>query len=274
MKRRILATAIAAITAATCAAGLAACGGDGDDGGYKPTALEKAHENYYKTQNMTITVTDNRTVKNGNDYTTLVEVDYAHKAAHINRVYGTSELEGVACIIHGEIYVELDSDAHGFYLYNNYKHVNNNNETVYDEGWSKLERSDLYEGVTEFNDQTEFEVHLLCNWADIYIPTLLYSYGASWSETESGGLTILPSLLKTFTKSTNGFTASLYFCIEDGNGGYDRYACTVTYKLDGQTRLESTVMDFGTNGNVTVEYTYGTATVTIPDEAKNASPIH
>ncbi|MDE6868875.1 MAG: hypothetical protein K2J83_07035 [Clostridia bacterium] len=266
MKRKILASALCAITAATCAFGLTAC--NNDNGIPEPTALENAYKNYSVTQNMTVSVTDSRIVKYGEDYSTLVKVDYGHKTAYSKSIYTHIDNLNITHRTTRESYYEI-TDKPGFTIYNIYT------ESDEDDGyanWDIIDRSDLFddERLSYYDSQTEYEINLLTNWVDSYIPSHAF-LDTVWRATEnddnSAGLNIL---LNSFTESASGYAADVYLCI-NSDGGFIPYACNVTIKLDAQDRFESVVLDFGTNGNITAEYTYGTTTVTVPEEAKNSN---
>lgn len=267
MKRKIFATFIAAVTAILCAFGLSACGGD--NGGDPKPALVKAYRNYRQTQNMTVTVTDDRTVKHGNDYSATVKIDYSHKAAYSENTHIFPVFPGHAETVRqiNKRYYEIDGNKPAFTIYSMDYVLEE--ETVPDK-WGKIDRSDLFDDMhtSNFGSQTEFEINLLTNFVDSYIPS--HAFGDTcWGESENSvfGYSSLEFLAQSSKESASGYTADVYFCINDG-GTYVPYACAVTIKLDGQDRFKSVVLDFGSNGKITGEYVYGTTAVIIPAEVK------
>lgn len=268
MKKKLFPAILALVCAICCMLSFVAC--SGDDGAYKPTALEKAYRNYNKTENMTVTVTDSRTVKYGNDYSALVKVDYSHKAA-----YKICNHEFIAEYFSREYYYEI-TDEPNFIIYSRYETLeereDGTRQVVYS-NWGRYDRADLFDDVdlSFFGSQTGYEIHLLSNW----VSNCILSHSLSdtgWRESEnSDGVGVsLGDLLRPFTESADGYTADVYFCINN-DGVYVPYACTVTVKLDAQDRFESVIADFGTNGKITAEYAYGATEVIIPEEVKNAT---
>ncbi|MDE6867801.1 MAG: hypothetical protein K2J83_01490 [Clostridia bacterium] len=67
-----------------------------------------------------------------------------------------------------------------------------------------------------------------------------------------------------FTQDGNVFTSDLYSCILY-DSYYIRFACTLTVTLDNQGRFANVVLDYGDNGTIVTEYTYGTANVIVPE---------
>ncbi len=267
MKRKILATAIAAITIATCAAGLTACAPD--NGRPEPTALENAYANYRTTQNMTVTVTDSRAVKYGTDYSTSVKIDYAHKAAYSKKIYTHTEL-GITHRMSAEHYYEI-TDKPGFTIYSLNLLIG---EDDANQNWQIINRDDLFNLPTANNDPQKFEIQLLTDFVNDCLPSHAFT-DTTWRESENAEYNCgsLDVMLNAFTASDSGYTADVYFCINSDNGMYTPYACNVTIKLDTQDRFDSVVVDFGANGKIEAEYVYGSTTVTIPEEAKNA-PVY
>lgn len=195
MKRKLFITLLAAITVIAGIFGFTACNPANPTA--EPTALEKAYDNYYKTQNVTVTVTDSRAQKHGRDYSATV-----------------------------------------------------------------LEHN--------FDNETDFNVHLITNWVESNLPThsMLYTTYSATADDQTHYAS-LQFLANKFSESNGGWTASVYLCINNDET-YIPYECTATVKLDGQNRFTSCELDFGTNGKISATYTYDTANVTIPDEAKNA----
>lgn len=261
MKRKLFATLTALIAVFCCAFGLTACGGTTPPPA-EPTAFEKAYENYYKTQNMKVVVNDSRITKHGRDYSATVEVDYANKAAYKNETFW------------GDGYYEINGEGDGrsFISYGQtliYDEVNEREEYI----WEKYVRNDIFdpEFTNLFNDETECNVHLLTNWVDTFLPThgmrdTSYSATAD-DETYWASLQFLAD---RFTESNGAWTANVCLRITDSEVLYAPYACTVTIKLDGQNRFKSCELDFGANGKISAAFTYGTASVIIPEEVKNA----
>ncbi len=253
MKKKLLATLIAVITVIACALGITACGGR-DGGVPERSALEKAFTEYYKVQNFKATVTDSRVQKYGYDYSATVEVDYAHKTAH-------TETPGT----YSENYYEISGTEENphFTIYDHYKTAN----------WSKISRDDLFNNKPEGQTKSEFELHLLNNWVESYLPPFaLRDTCYRESAEDKGNWVSLESfaIQGKFSQSGDKYTASVYFCINN-EGQYVPYACTASIKLDAQGRFENCVLDFGSNGKITAAYTYGTANVTVPAEVKNAN---
>ncbi|MDE7453347.1 MAG: hypothetical protein K2N22_02950 [Clostridia bacterium] len=271
MKRKILATAIAALTAATCAAGLTACTPD-KNGRPQPTALENAYENYRQTQNMTVTVTDSRTVKYGDDYSATVKIDYAHKAAYSKKIRTHVDNLNNTHRMSYEHYYEITSKP-GFNIYSIYNDMVEDEDTA---NWNITDRSDLFNLPTANSDPQKFEIQLLTDFVNDCIPSHTLT-DTSWRESENAefNCSSLDVMRNSFTASAGGYTADVYFCINSSNGAtYTPYACSVTIKLDTQDRFSNIVIDFGANGKISAEYVYGNTTVTIPEEAKNANKNH
>lgn len=254
MKRKLFITLLAAITVIAGIFGFTACNPANPTA--EPTALEKAYDNYYKTQNMTVTVTDSRVQKYGHDYSATVEVDYAHKTAHTKET-------------NWESYYELkgEGDGRSFIIYN--RHINDTTP------WDKTVRADLFENLeNNYDNETDFNVHLITNWVESNLPTHSMrdtTYSATTDDQTHWAS--LQFLANKFSESNGGWTASVCLCINNDET-YIPYECTATVKLDGQNRFTSCELDFGTNGKISATYTYGTANVTIPDEAKNAQSVN
>lgn len=268
MKRKILATAIAAIAAVTCAIGLTACAPD-NGGPPEPTALENAYASYRTTQNMTVTVTDSRTEKHGTDYSTSVKIDYEHKAAYANKIHNTVDHLGDTHYISYESYYEI-TDKPDFIIYSRYLLIGESDGTY---SWNVINRDDLF-NLPAATTNPQFEIQLFTDFVNDCLPShALFDTGWRVNENDASHWASLntPELLNKFTKSASGYTASLYFCINIDGSTFVPYACTVTIKLDSQDRFESVIVDFGTNGKIEAEYVYGATTVTIPEEAKNSS---
>lgn len=269
MKKKVLAIFVACFAVLGTLA-LGACGGGNDDGGIpEPTALEKAYSNYRQTQNMTVTVTDSRTVKHGTDYSASVKTDYSHKAAYAKHFFTTTDNLGVTHKLAGECYYEI-TDKPGFNIYEIYYYIEATDGTS---TWNVIDRSDVFNLPAASSDPQKFEIQLFTDFLNSYLPShALLDTGWRVNENDESHWASLdtPELLSKFTESANGYTAEVYFCINPGVGAYVPYACTVNIKLDTQDRFKSVVVDFGANGKITAEYAYGTTTVTIPEEAKNA----
>ncbi|MDE5729570.1 MAG: hypothetical protein K2I20_05305 [Clostridia bacterium] len=269
MKRKILIAAIAAIAACACVLGLTACGG-GNDNAPKPSALENAYANYRQTQNLTVTVTDSRTVKHGTDYSALVKIDYAHKAAYSKNFYTTTDNLGDNHKIVYEKYYEIDSSKPAFTIYGIYCVLA---DDAAPSDWDVIDRSDLFDLPEATSNPQKFEIQLFTDFVNSYIPSHAL-IDTSWRESESSDDNYVsldqPALLEKFTESANGYTADVYFCINN-DGTYVPYACTVAIKLDAQERFKSVVIDFGANGKIKAEYVYGNTTVTVPEDAKSAN---
>ena len=262
MKKKLLSTTLfALVTALCCTVGLTACG-DGNKPD-EPSAFDKAYNEYYKTENMAVTVTDSRVEKIGNDYSATVEVDYANKATHTKGSWleSYSEITG-------------DEDNRSFFIYSQATYDMNGEIVKTD--WEKLNRSDLYVNWNEsgrFASLREFEVHLLTNWVDTYLPAPLHFADTGWRANENEELhqASLLNIFNQFTETANGYTADVYFCINHSSTGYfTPYACTLTIQFDAQGRFANCELDFGDNGKITAAYSYGGASVTIPAEARNS----
>jgi len=257
MKRKLFATLIAVITVIACAFGFAACGGE-NGGNDEPSALSKAFAEYYKTQNMKVSVTDSRVQKDGYDYSATVELDFAHKAAH-------TELAGR---IFNEYYYEISGTEDNPH-FNIYSYCN-----AEPSGWSKINRDDISTDRDNlFGSVSEYEINLLCNWvADCMPPFALRDSGYREKAEDTGVRVTLEDfeIEGKFSQNGNEYTANVYFCIM-GDTEYVTYACTATIELDAQGRFRSCVLDFGSNGKITSEFTYGTTNVTVPEAVKNAA---
>lgn len=251
MKRKLFTTIIAALAIIACAFGFAAC--DNNDATPEPTAFKLAYENFSKTQNMTVTVTDSRVQKYGFDYSATVEVDYAHKTAH------TKETSW-------ESYYELtgEGDGRSFVIYN--RHLGDTTP------WDKTVGNDIFQNLeNNFDNESDFNVHLITNWVANCLPThAMRDTAYSANADDQTRYASLEFLADKFSESNGVWTASVCLCINDGIT-YTPYECTATIKLDGQNRFSSCELNFGANGKITATYTYGTAIVTIPDVAKNAN---
>lgn len=273
MKRKILIAAIAAIAACACVLGLTACGG-GNNGIPEPTALENAYANYRQTQNLTVTVTDSRAVKYGTDYSALVKIDYAHKAAYAKH-YSVLEISGQNRTLSSESYYEITNEPN-FIIYGRYQMAvqeGDNALQIEYSNWDAIDRSDLFDLPEATSNPQKFEIQLFTDFVNSYIPSHAL-IDTSWRESESSDDNYVsldqPALLEKFTESANGYTADVYFCINN-DGTYVPYACTVAIKLDAQERFKSVVIDFGANGKIKAEYVYGNTTVTVPEDAKSAN---
>lgn len=267
MKKKLFPTILALTCAICCIFSLVACGGN-NDGTPKPTALEKAYTNYRQTQNMTVTVTDSRTVKHGTDYSASVKIDYGHKAAYSKNLFTTTDNLGATHRIANECYYEIDSTKPAFTIYSKMSE-----EGATPSGWSVIDRSDLFDLPEATSDHEKFEIQLFTDFVNSYLPShALSDTGWRVNKDDASHWSSLnqPVLLNKFTESANSYTANVYLCINIDGTTFVPYACAVTIKLDAQERFESVVLDFGTNGKITAAYTYGTATVTVPAEAKNA----
>lgn len=252
MKRKLFTTIIAALAIIACTFGFAACDSP-DAPPAEPTAFKLAYENYSKTQNMTVTVTDSRVQKHGFDYSATVEVDYAHKTAH------TKESSW-------ESYYELsgEGDGRSFVIYN--RHLDDTTP------WDKTVRNDVFQNSeNNFNNETDFNVHLITNLVSNCLPThAMRDTAYSANTDDQTRWASLEFLADKFSENNGVWTASVCLCINDGIT-YTPYECTATIKLDGQNRFQSCELNFGANGKITAAYTYGAANVTVPNEAKNAS---
>lgn len=246
-----------------CIFGVAACGDPNSSSDDQPTALDKAFDEYYKTENMTVVVKDERAVKYGNDYSTTSKVDFAHKTAYTHRMFGA----GTTGVI-DEAYFELVGDDN-LIIYGVITDTVNG-----DVSRTKVERRDLFVNYNEngmFSSLEQYQLTLLNSFVENSLPArnLIDTAFRESSESQSNWAS-LEFITGEFKESESGvYTANIYFCINN-DGVYEPYACAVTIRLDGQGRFKSCELDFGTNGKITAGYTYGTANVIIPDDVKNA----
>ena len=151
MKKKLLPVILILTTALCCAFAFSACNTDTSE--EEPTAFELAYEEYYKTENFKAVVTDSRIQKYyDKDYSATVEMDYANKSAHVQKV-------------EREYYYEIVGEGtnKSLSIYGKYQ----------DNAWNKISRPDLFdeERLEIFDSERQYEIHLLTNWVESFLPT-------------------------------------------------------------------------------------------------------